>query len=141
MRSNRRLLKSASPGNAISPPVPEDQYDRSTWLDLRAYFASTFLSKTRDEWEAVFLGSDACVAPVLEASEVREDVPAVAPALSRSPAMARPAEQAVRDQFLASGADTENILKQELGFSDQDISDLCKEGVVSISPQARHAKL
>ena len=47
------------------------QHDRGRWPELRSRFAQVFHSKTRDEWSAVFEGSDACVAPVLNFSEAR----------------------------------------------------------------------
>ena len=40
---------------------------------MRALFAKTFKTKTRDEWCKVFEGSDACFAPVLSWSEARRD--------------------------------------------------------------------
>ena len=45
------------------------QMDRTTWAAMKVRFTATFASKTRDEWEAIFAGSDACVAPVLSATE------------------------------------------------------------------------
>ena len=45
------------------------QYDRSGWPVLRRRFEAAFLTRTRDEWCAVFEGSDACWAPVLDFSE------------------------------------------------------------------------
>lgn len=45
------------------------QYDRSGWPVLRKHFENVFLTRTRDEWCAVFEGSDACWAPVLTLSE------------------------------------------------------------------------
>ncbi|MEV4350136.1 CaiB/BaiF CoA-transferase family protein [Actinoplanes sp. NPDC049596] len=48
---------------------PPDQYDQSAWPTLRERFASTFKSKTRAEWTAVFSSSDACVQPVLSPAE------------------------------------------------------------------------
>jgi alpha-methylacyl-CoA racemase len=47
------------------------QNDRAGWLVLRRRFAAAFRERTRDEWCAVFEGSDACVAPVLAFSEAR----------------------------------------------------------------------
>ena len=47
------------------------QHDRSRWPEMKALFAKTFKSKTRDEWCRVFEGSDACFAPVLSWSEAR----------------------------------------------------------------------
>ncbi|MEV6840322.1 CaiB/BaiF CoA-transferase family protein [Streptomyces sp. NPDC051133] len=43
--------------------------DWTRWDELRAHIAARFKSRTRDEWTAVFEGSDACVAPVLSLRE------------------------------------------------------------------------
>jgi len=45
------------------------QHDRKGWPRLREAFIQAFLQRTRDEWCAIFEGSDACVAPVLGFSE------------------------------------------------------------------------
>lgn len=45
------------------------QHDRNGWPVLRERFAAAFLSRTRDEWCAIFDGSDACVASGLTFSE------------------------------------------------------------------------
>jgi alpha-methylacyl-CoA racemase len=47
------------------------QNDRAGWPRMRKAFADAFRSRTRDEWSAVFEGSDACFAPVLSFSEAR----------------------------------------------------------------------
>ncbi|MFG2332969.1 CaiB/BaiF CoA transferase family protein [Streptomyces sp. NPDC048604] len=43
--------------------------DLSRWPELKAAVAARFRTRTRDEWTAVFDGSDACVAPVLSLRE------------------------------------------------------------------------
>ncbi|MGW0495454.1 CaiB/BaiF CoA transferase family protein [Streptomyces sp. NPDC003007] len=43
--------------------------DIARWDELREEIAARFKSRTRDEWTAVFDGSDACVAPVLSLRE------------------------------------------------------------------------
>jgi len=48
--------------------LPE-QNDRSRWAEVAALFAASFLSRTRDEWAAVFDGTDACATPVLTFAE------------------------------------------------------------------------
>ena len=83
------------------------QNDRSTWPRLRAQLAARFKERTRDEWVAVFEGSDACVAPVLTFAESRAhphvvarsssislggvEQPAPAPRFGRTPGAARTA--------------------------------------------------
>ncbi|MGW5462742.1 CaiB/BaiF CoA transferase family protein [Streptomyces sp. NPDC003996] len=43
--------------------------DWSRWDELRERVAARFKSRTRDEWTALFEGTDACVAPVLSLRE------------------------------------------------------------------------
>ncbi|WP_338674065.1 CaiB/BaiF CoA-transferase family protein [Streptomyces sp. SCSIO 30461] len=43
--------------------------DFDSWGELRAAVAARFRTRTREEWTAVFEGSDACVAPVLSLRE------------------------------------------------------------------------
>ena len=78
------------------------QNDRARWPELRSRLAEVFASKTRDDWESHFEGSDACVSPVLDMEESRThplalarglfaDIdgtthPAPAPKFSRTPA-------------------------------------------------------
>jgi alpha-methylacyl-CoA racemase len=46
-----------------------DQMDREAWPQMKERFAALFATRTRAEWESVFDGSDACVAPVLSPTE------------------------------------------------------------------------
>ena len=48
------------------------QMDRSAWPLMKQRFGDLFATRTRAEWEEVFEGSDACVAPVLSLSEASE---------------------------------------------------------------------
>jgi alpha-methylacyl-CoA racemase len=45
------------------------QYDRAGWVRMGEAFAQAFASRTRDDWEAIFEGREACVTPVLSLSE------------------------------------------------------------------------
>ena len=49
-----------------------DPYDRAGWPALRERIAARLATRTRDEWLAVFDGTDACVAPVLSLTEAPE---------------------------------------------------------------------
>ncbi|KGB82438.1 carnitine dehydratase [Rhodovulum sp. NI22] len=115
-----------------------DQNDPHTWDDRRAEYAAVFASRTRAEWEAIFAGTDACVAPVLDWDEVeahphnaargnfiRVDKvlqAAAAPRFSRTDcALPTPPE--------ASGASTRAVLAG-LGYSDEDIAALAEKGVL-----------
>lgn len=115
-----------------------DGMDRNSWRGLKDKVAKAIRGKTRAEWEEVFEGSDACVAPVLSMTEalrhphnvargsfvrVEEvDQPAPAPRFSRTPPKVKrpPAE---------SGQHTEEILLQ-FGFLPEEVSRLEAEEVV-----------
>lgn len=78
------------------------QHDATKWPHNKALFAERIASKTRSEWEEIFAGTDACVAPVLEPEEAATyphndqrntfvevagiTQPAPAPRFSRTPA-------------------------------------------------------
>jgi alpha-methylacyl-CoA racemase len=95
------------------------QLDIARWPELRKALTEAFLSKTRDEWTVVFDGTDACVTPVVEPREVRDQPhlsargafldldgvfqPAPAPRFSRTPA-------AVPSPPPAVGADTDAVI-------------------------------
>ncbi|UQS27924.1 CoA transferase [Amycolatopsis thermalba] len=49
------------------------QGDRGGWPKLRERFTEVIASRTRDEWTAVFAGTDACVTPVLSFAEAAEN--------------------------------------------------------------------
>jgi alpha-methylacyl-CoA racemase len=59
-------------GLDLSPDDVPDQYDRGRYDEMRTVFARRFASRTRDEWTAVFAGTDACVTPVLSWTEAAE---------------------------------------------------------------------
>jgi len=116
------------------------QHDRSRWPELRRRFAEAIASKTRDEWERIFAGSDACAAPVLSLAEVashphnaargtfaiRDGVlqPAPAPRFSRTvPEVGAPPRPV--------GADTDAVLA-DFGFSAAEIAGLKGAGVVGV---------
>ena len=124
-------------GLADDPDLPH-QMDRSRWGETKQRFADLFRSKTRDEWWAVFEGTDACVAPVLSPVEALAqphlvargtftdewgiDQPAPAPRFSRTPgALRRPAS--------APGADTDGALAS-WGLSPGEIAKLREAGAI-----------
>jgi alpha-methylacyl-CoA racemase len=56
-------------GLGLDADAVPDRDDRSAWPALRSLLETTFRSRTRDEWAAVFAGRDACVVPVLDLAE------------------------------------------------------------------------
>ncbi|MEW2397346.1 CaiB/BaiF CoA-transferase family protein [Streptomyces sp. NPDC046862] len=104
--------------------------DVARWGELRETVAARFKSRTREEWTAVFEGSDACVAPVLSLREAPHHPhlaargtftdfggitqPAPAPRFSRT-------HTSVRSGPAQPGADTAAVAR------DWDISGLLKD--------------
>lgn len=48
------------------------QHDRDSWPLMKRRFAELFAQRTRDQWEAAFAGTDACVTPVLSLQEAQQ---------------------------------------------------------------------
>ena len=67
-----------------------DRWDEARWPALRARIAGVIAMRSRDQWMAIFGGTDACVAPVLDWDE----------------AVADPANRA-RDAFVVAGGLTQ----------------------------------
>ncbi len=115
-----------------------DRAVRENWPALRELFASTFRSRTRDEWCALLDTEEVCFSPVLSAREatahphVRErgvfvDVagtlqPAPAPRFSRTVA-------AMRLPPPLPGEHTEDVLRM-WGFSPAEVHELGGKGIV-----------
>jgi alpha-methylacyl-CoA racemase len=56
--------------------VPDDlpgQHDHARWDELRSRFAARFRDRSQEEWSQAFVGTDACVAPVLTMTEAPAD--------------------------------------------------------------------
>jgi alpha-methylacyl-CoA racemase len=113
------------------------QNERARWPEMRAAFERAFRTKTRDEWCAVFEGSDACFAPVLTFSEARRhphnaarasyvkvagvEQPAPAPRFSATP-------PSVRRDPPERGAGGREALS-DWGFSEAEIKRLASAGL------------
>lgn len=100
---------------------PGARTDVSRWPALRTQVADRFRTRTREEWTAVFEGSDACVAPVLSLAEAPDHPhlaargtftdhggrtqPAPAPRFSATPTT-------VRTGPARPGADTDGVARE-----------------------------
>ncbi|THH39075.1 CoA transferase [Aliishimia ponticola] len=115
------------------------QHDPKRWPDMHDSYADLFRLKTRDEWAAIFDGTDACATPVLTWDEAPAhphmaarqtfvapggiSQAAPAPRFSRT-APAMPAPPA------APGGDTDAVL-QEAGYSADDIAAMRAAGALT----------
>jgi alpha-methylacyl-CoA racemase len=115
-------------GLADDPDVAA-QYDSAHWPAARVQIAATVRTRTRDDWVAVFDGTDACVAPVLDPVEATDHPhakfrrsfvevagapqPRPAPRFSETPLAepqpGRPAATDTADALRAWGVDDERI--------------------------------
>ena len=123
----------------LPPEHCEDQNATATWAERRALYAQVFAARTRDEWMAIFDGSDACVAPVLDWDEVEHHPhnaargtfvrvdgvmqAAPAPRFDRTPAAPPKAPG-------AAGQETAEILR-ELGYDDAALMTLREAGALT----------
>lgn len=60
-------------GLGLSPDEVPAQLDTGSYRRMHDVFAQRFAGRTRDEWMAVFAGTDACVTPVLTWNEAAAD--------------------------------------------------------------------
>lgn len=117
----------------IGDPDFDAQWDRERWPRLKDKLARVIAGRTRDEWCALFDGTDACVAPVLDMDEAPlhphnrsratfTEVggvvqPAAAPRFSRTPPAApRPPQTASDPDVLLDwglGASEVDTLRQQ----------------------------
>jgi alpha-methylacyl-CoA racemase len=116
----------------------EQQFDMANWPAMKERLAAIFKRKTRDEWDAIFAGANACYAPVLAMGEVRHHPhhqargtfiddgevwqPAPAPRFSRTKAEISRGAATV-------GEHSAEILR-EFGFSDAQVSALLESGAI-----------
>ncbi len=115
------------------------QMSREDWPAMKERFAAVFRGKTRDEWSAIFEGTDACVAPVLSPWEAHTHPhnvarstyvevdgatqPGPAPRFSRTPSV-------VSKPPSPPGADTVSGLV-EWGIAEDVVSKLRQSGALS----------
>lgn len=99
------------------PAEQAPQYDVSAWPALHARLEAAFLTRDRDDWAALFAGTEACVTPVLDMHEARrhphnrargtfiEGAPQPAPRFDGRTQAVRPAGRLDLDQALAAWSD------------------------------------
>ena len=116
------------------------QFDSGSWPAMKERFAAIFATRTRDDWEQVFAGTDACVTPVLafdelvdhpqhrarrlfeESGGVTQPVPV--PRLSRTPGR-------VGGPPPEPGRHTREVLEDWLALDDGSSGAMYRDGVVA----------
>jgi alpha-methylacyl-CoA racemase len=126
-------------------PIDKDayggQHDRTAWAKQHEMLEDVFATKTRDAWEVIFAGTDACVTPVLDYEEAASHPtnaerqafvqdgrwlhPQVAPRLATQPL-------ANHFEIATKGGDYAAILA-EAGLGDAEISQLIAAGAVVVT--------
>lgn len=130
-----QLLKAMGLENSDLP----EQFDREKWPEMKKIFADVFVKKTRDQWDAIMVGYDACYAPVLTLNEASRHPqyterqafteidgaihPAPAPRFSRT-------VSEIQGPPRADGADTDAALA-DWDFSDENLVELRKSGAIA----------
>jgi len=111
------------------------QYDTRLWPEMRQAIASRLIERSRDEWAALFEGTDACVAPVLSLAEAPSHPHAQArKAHAKIGAMTRPqpAPRFSRSEPQVSGlpATDPAVALASFGISPEEIAALASMGIV-----------
>jgi alpha-methylacyl-CoA racemase len=122
----------------LDPARYPDRMEPEQWPALKAELAAVFRTRTRDDWAALFEGTDACVAPVLDLHEApnhphnlargtfreRDGAvqPAAAPRFSHTPA-----EPGLPPPL--RGEHTRQVL-EEWGLSATEIEELRRAGAI-----------
>ena len=125
-------------GCGVTDPDPRQQWHPKSWPTMKERLRAALRTKNRDEWCALFEGSDACVTPVLGLEEApthshnqaRQTFvehaglvqPAPAPRFSRTPAEIRSAP--------GSPVSSSNDWLTEWGFSDTEIAQFVSTGTL-----------
>jgi alpha-methylacyl-CoA racemase len=135
--------------------LPKQQMNRAQWPAMKRRLKAIFLTRSRDQWTAVFCSVDACVTPVLDVQEAQrfehnvkrgsfyptmidsENTntdggssqflePAPAPHLSRTPGH-KPRRSPQPGEHTA-------VVLAEAGMSQMQIDELLEEGAASMQP-------
>lgn len=92
--------------------------DRANWPAITEDFQQRFLSKSRQDWEKIFAGKDACCTPVFTQAELERDGYEQRPAvdLIGSPALSIPEKCQWSSEGLSPGAGGEDVLHAWVGW-------------------------
>lgn len=134
----RELLKGlqlteqdAVPGKGL------DRLDKRAWPYMRELFTRKFKEKTRAEWEAVFDGTDACVAPVLSHAEMEAQGYDQRPIVGLTGSPARKVDMPWDGKPLASGEGGEEVLEKWMSWRKGRDFNVSAKGAFEIKDKSR----
>ena len=122
----------------LDESLAKDQNDKSQWPKIHILFEETIALKTRDEWAAIFEGTDACVAPVMdfeEAATYPHNTARKAFVIQNNVTQTSPAPRFSRSKTPLpkaaehTGQETTQILKT-IGLSEVEIKALASDGIL-----------
>jgi len=122
----------------IAPETIGSHFDIPKWGEQTELLTKAFMAKPRDEWAALFDGTDACVTPVLDYKEaISHKQVAARNGLTEIDGLVHPAiapvfqshSPAPTDVMHKKGADTADVLA-EAGLTEAEIEDLKSDSVI-----------
>jgi alpha-methylacyl-CoA racemase len=118
--------------------LAEGRMEKQNWPRIRDLFEKTFKSKTRDEWERVFDGTDACCTPVLEHEELRKSGHQIREAvtLTDTPGVDVVEKESWVSEGLGIGEGGEDTLREWLGWQ-RGREYLLEKGALVAAPGAK----
>lgn len=90
--------------------------DKTSWEHMRQIFEARFKDKTRDEWEKIFDGTDACVVPVLTFEDLRRRKYDFRPIVELSDSPGRKPNAEWESRGVIPGDGGEKMLREWLGW-------------------------
>lgn len=114
------------------------QMDPLNWEGQRARLADIFRGRTRDEWDALLMGTDTCYAPILSMEEavshphnrVRGTFTSVAGTVQPAPAPRYSESDTVVPRMFDGTHDTDDVLER-IQYSKAQVATLKQRGVVT----------
>ncbi|KIX98696.1 uncharacterized protein Z520_05997 [Fonsecaea multimorphosa CBS 102226] len=113
----QELLKGLNFTEEEVVPGKLDRLDKRSWPYMRELFTKRFKEKTRKEWEAIFDGTDACCAPVLEHAEMEAAGYEHRPIVGLTSSPARKVDMQWDGKALKPGEGGEQALKEWVGWT------------------------
>ncbi|EXJ76579.1 alpha-methylacyl-CoA racemase [Cladophialophora psammophila CBS 110553] len=124
----QELLKGLGLTEADVVPGKLDRLDKRSWPYMRELFTRRFKEKTRKEWEAIFDGTDACCAPVLEHAEMEAAGYEHRPIVGLTSSPARKVEMQWDGKALKPGEGGEQALREWMGWNNGRDYDILANG-------------